>query len=119
MKQPSLATHKKPDHFDQLPLVRNKLIQFRRGLIFANDYIPIEKQFRQKHRQANPCAKEQYLQKSWDETKNKTKSTSLNLLFMKKLTSADLPTRTSPTRTTLQSCLNLLKRCLMLLILCN
>ena len=73
MKQPSLATHKKPDHFDQLPLVRNKLIQFRRGLIFANDYIPIEKQFRQKHRQANPCAKEQYLQKSWDETKKQNK----------------------------------------------
>ena len=29
-KQPSVATHKKPDHFDQLPLVRNKFIQFRR-----------------------------------------------------------------------------------------
>ena len=38
---------------------------------------------------------------------------------MKRLTSADLPTRTSPTRTTLQSCLNSLKRCLTLPILCN
>ena len=73
------------------------MIQFRRGLIFVDDYIPIEKQFRQKHRQANPCAKIQYLQKSWDETKNKTKPTSLNLLLMKNLTSADLPTRKSPT----------------------
>jgi hypothetical protein len=69
------------------------LIQFRRGLSFANDYIPIEKQFRQNHRQANLCAKTQYLQKSWDETKNKTKSTSLNLLLMKKLTSEDLLTQ--------------------------
>ena len=51
--------------------------------------------------------------------KNKTKLTSLNLLLMKRLTSADLPTRTSPTRTTLQSCLNSLKRCLTLPILCN
>ena len=50
------------------------MIRFRRGLIFANDYIPIEKQFRQKHRQANPCGKTQYLQRSWDETEKQNKT---------------------------------------------
>ena len=42
------------------------------------------------------------------------KLTSLNLLLIKRLTSEDLPTRTSPTKTTLQSCLTSVKRCLTL-----
>ena len=45
------------------------------------------------------------------------KLTSLNLLLMNRLTRADLPTRTSPTRTTLHSCLTWVKRCLTLPIL--
>lgn len=43
--------------------------------------------------------------------------TSENLLWIKRLTSADLPTRTSPTRTTLQSWRTSSKRCLTLPIL--
>ena len=43
--------------------------------------------------------------------------TSVNLLFRNLLSKADLPTRTSPTRTTLQSILASVKRCLTLPIL--
>ena len=43
--------------------------------------------------------------------------TSVNLLFRNRLSKADLPTLTSPTRTTLQSILASVKRCLTLPIL--
>ena len=110
-KQPSVATHKNPDHFDQLPLVRTKFIQFRRegsSLLMITSQLKsnLDKNKLTTVLSNNICKKVGMRQK--------TKLTSLNFLLLKQLTSADLLKQTSATKIQLQSCLNLLKQFLTL-----